>query len=243
MGQGQSEIALGARPLEEAVSAKVWGAKKKTSADVDLSRSSLDLLEESLEDALSGRTDSDRYDRNLITTLETMGKLFHHGVDRIDLINGRTLRVDPPAMERLKHLRARIPGDRRVVLAGKLETIRHSDRAFTLILDSGKELRGVATEGVEPSDLAALFGKPALVSGVAKFRPSGGVLRIEAERIEPAVGDLSVWSSMPRPLDLAMDQRALRVPQGPSSGVAAILGRLRTDETEEEFLAAIEELS
>lgn len=148
--------------------------------------------------------------------------------------------MDKPVV---KHLSARIPGDRRVVLVGKLETIRHSNRAFTLILDSGQELRGVATEGVELSDLAVLFGKMACVSGIAKFLPSGEVLRIEVERLEPAVGDLSVWSNMPRPLDVAIDQRALRVPQGPSSGVAAIFGRLRTDETEEELLAAIEELS
>jgi len=39
-----------------------------------------DLFEDSLEDALAGREDSDRYDRPLMETLEGLGRLFRYGV-------------------------------------------------------------------------------------------------------------------------------------------------------------------
>lgn len=57
-------------------------------------KSSLDLLEDSLEDALEGRADSDRYDPPLISTLEGFGKLARYGVEEIQVLNGRELRID-----------------------------------------------------------------------------------------------------------------------------------------------------
>lgn len=130
------------------------------------------------------------------------------------------------------------------MVAGKLETIRHSDRAFTLVPSSGEVLRGIATEQINPSELASLFGKPALVSGLAKFRPSGSVLRVEAERIEAAAPtDISLWSDLPRPFARVLDARTLRKPQGPDSGLAAIFGKWPGTESDEEILRALEEMS
>jgi len=207
-------------------------------------KSSLDLLEDSLEDALEGRADSDRYDPPLMATLEGFGRLARYGVEEIQVINGRTLRIDRRGIEAIRSLRSRTPQDRRVMVAGKLETIRHSDRAFTLVLSSGEVLRGIATEQIDPSELANLFGKSVLVSGYAKLRPSGGPLRIEAELIAPAsASDVAVFSGAPTPLLQALDARDLRRPQDSKSGVAAIFGKWPGDETDEEVLAALAELS
>jgi hypothetical protein len=108
-------------------------------------------------------------------------------------------------------------------------------------LPSGEAVRGIATEQVDLAELASLFGKQALVSGIAKFRPSRSVLRIEAELVQPVTGDVRVFSHVPKPLSL--DMRALRVPQGPTTGVAAIIGKWPGDESDEEILRALEELS
>ena len=134
------------------------------------------------------------------------------------------------------------PPPRRVRVAGTLDAIRYSDRMFTLILAAGKTLRGVA-EGVDPERLRALFGKEAVVSGRAVFRPSGTVLRIEAEEIEPVSGDVSIWSEEPRPLEAGLDVRERTEPQGQRSGVNAIFGRWPGDETDEEIASAFEEIS
>ena len=108
---------------------------------------------------------------------------------------------------------------------------------FTLVLDDGRTLKGVISSGVALDQLGTLWGRQARVAGVGKFRPSGAVLRVEAETIEGAVGDTSLWSVMPRPVFQELDPRRLRVPQGPRSGVSAIFGKWPGDESEEEFLS------
>lgn len=237
----EREIILRAPSLADALSQR--SRQLDLFAAAEPSRSCLDYLEDSLDDALAGREDSDRYDRPLMATLEGLGRLFRHGVDSIELVNGWTLRVDPRGVEAIRALRQRTPEDRRIAVGGKLDAIRHSDRSFTLVLTSGETLRGLAAESVDPADLARLLGHPAIVSGTAKFRPSGKVLRVEAERIEPATGNLAVWSTMPQPLDTPAHLYRFHVPQTPGSGVAAIFGAIPMDDTEAEFLAALEELS
>jgi len=134
-----------------------------------------------------------------------------------------------------------LPPEQRVRLAGRLDIIRYSDRMFTLKLESGVTLRGVA-EGIPPETLAGLFGKRVTVSAMAVFRPSGRVLRLQADHIEPAGDDLSLWSVEPRPLWGAAEP-SLRQPQGPRSGLNAIIGRWPGDESEAEITAALEALS
>lgn len=98
--------------------------------------------------------------------------------------------------------------------------------------------------GVEPRDLAAHFGKNVTVSGRAVFRPSGSVLRIEAEEVEPATGgDIGVWSRLPSPVFRRLDRRTLHQPQGPRSGINALIGRWPGDESDEEVLELLEEIS
>ena len=134
-----------------------------------------------------------------------------------------------------------LPPEQRVRLAGRLDTIRYSDRMFTLKLESGVTLCGIA-DGVPPDTLAGLFGKRVTVSAMATFRPSGRVLRLHADRIEPAGDDFSLWSVEPRPLWGAAAP-SLRQPQGPRSCINAIIGLWPGDESEAELAAALEALS
>ena len=130
------------------------------------------------------------------------------------------------------------------MVAGKLDQISHSDRAFRLVLQDGSQLQGVIPdENGLLKALPALWGHEALVHGVAKFRPSGRILRLEASAIEPPRGDVRVWAVMPRPLFAPLDVAALRSPQGPRSGINAIFGKWPGDETDEEIRAALEKLS
>lgn len=104
-------------------------------------------------------------------------------------------------------------------------------------------MRGVASNelGIEP--FRDLFGTDVRVSGLAKFRPSGSVLRIEAEAVQAAQGDVSVWSKMPVPRGRSQAHRELKKPHGARSGIAAIWGKWPGDESDEEFDAALSQLS
>jgi hypothetical protein len=212
---------------------------------VDPTRSCLDLLEESVRDAVAGRPDSDAYDDGLIKTFEEFSRVLRHGVDAVELGDGTPVRIDEKSVEALGRLRRAIPPDQHVRVAGKLDVLRHSDRMFTLILESGTHMRGVvAGDGVDLSVLGELWGQDVVVTGVAKFRPSGSVLRIEAERIECAdARDLSLWNVEPRPIFDVLDERVIRQPQGPRSGVNAIFGQLSDVESDDDIIEALDRFS
>ena len=134
------------------------------------------------------------------------------------------------------------PPSQSVRLAGRLDSLRQSDRTLGLVLASGETLRAISV-GVDPRDLAAWFGENVLVLGVAVFRPSGSVLRIEVEDIERAPGDIGLWSRMPVPLFGSIDRRALHQPQSPRSGINALIGRWPGPESEAEVLELLQEIS
>ncbi len=132
-----------------------------------------------------------------------------------------------------------------VRIAGKLDVLRHSDKTFTLVLESGARVPGVvASDGVDLASLAALWGGPAVVSGVGEFSPSGLLLRVDTERIERAdERDLAQWGTLPRPMFGPLNERSLRRQQGPRSGVSAIFGQLRGEDSDEEIIEALDRLS
>jgi hypothetical protein len=208
-------------------------------------RSSLDLFEESLRDAIGDRTDSDAYDDRLIRTFKMFARVLRHGVDAIEFGDGAPIRIDAERIEALGRLRRAIPPDQHVRVAGRLDVLQLSGRMFTSILASGARVRGVVVgDDVDLSAMGELWGQDVVVTGVAKFRPSGSLLRIEAERIERANDrDLSLWSAEPRPIFGVLDERALRQPQGPRSGVSAVFGQLAGVETDEDIIEALDRLS
>ncbi|ATB39019.1 hypothetical protein CYFUS_004458 [Cystobacter fuscus] len=210
---------------------------------LDLARTAVDFFEEGLEDALAGATDSDTFDEGLVETFSAFARVFEQGVEAIEIVNGRTIPIDSEGVERMIRLRRQIPAPQAVRIAGTLDTIRHSDRVFTLVLESGALLKGVA-ERLEPTRMASLFGKQVVVSGMAVFRPSGSVSRIDVEQMQEASAqETSLWSRLPRPLRVPLDTRALRVAQDERSGFNAIYGQWPGDESEEELVAALEGFS
>lgn len=216
-------------------------------SEIDPEGTGLALMSQGLNDALHGRPDSDTYDDSLLGTFEEFGAVLRHGVESLEIRNGRAdspvVEVNPAGLKTIQHLHETIPQPRRVRIAGKLDAIRYSDRAFTLVTAEEKKVRGVLAEG-GPELLKPLFGRIAVVSGMAHFRPSGRLSRVDAEHM--AIGteeEAALWAEVPRPLDLLVDPREFRKPQGLRTGVNAIIGKWPGDETEEELIAALEELS
>lgn len=202
----------------------------------------IDIFVEALDDALSSRTDSDRFDDGLIDTFTGLGKVLDHRVKTFELLNGQTRKIERTSVESLKQLRRSIPADQRVRVAGKLDLLKHSNRIFAVELPTGT-VRGVIVGDTDFGTLGQLLGQEVMVSGVAKFRPSGRVLRVEADNIVPASGDTALWKQVPRPLFVELDVRAFREPQGPRSGVSALFGQWPGDESDDEFDEAIRALS
>jgi hypothetical protein len=236
-----SLVRLEARPLRESLPERF--RQRDFFETVNPDKSALDLFEDGLEDALRGNADSDLFDEGLATTYSDFGDLYKVGLESLEILNGRTVLVSLEGLARVEALRRQTPPPRSVRIAGELDAIRYSDRMFELVLPSGEKLRGVA-EDVEEGDLTTLWGKPVVVAGVAVFRPSGSLLRIEARAVSPASeSELAIWGMSPRPLGDQIEPRVLRMPQGPRTGLHAIFGRWPGDEEDDVVNQALEALS
>jgi len=126
-----------------------------------------------------------------------------------------------------------------VRIVGKMDMVRHSTRSFGLVLTGGEEVRGVLQEG-DPDLLRAYFGKEITVFGKAVYRPSGSLLRVDAQEILDTTEGRAAFSVVPQAFIKA--EKVERRVQGGKSGVVAFFGTWPGEETDEELLAALGEL-
>lgn len=240
---GSTILMLEARPLAEASDGAL--DQGEFFEPLDTADGPITLVQESLSDAVRGDADSTRFDDALLDRFELLGRVFSRGVDQVEIANGRsgglTVVTTPATLDTLRSLRHTTPPEQSVRVAGWLDQIRHSDRMFTLKLEDGTVLRGIA-EGVSTQRLAGLWGRKAIVHGRATFRPSGRVLRLEALDIAPAGEDFSFWSQEPLPLAEGVAPQ-VRHPQAPHTGINAVIGGWPGDESDDDIARALEALS
>lgn len=144
----------------------------------------------------------------------------------------KEVRVDPLQMGHTSQ---------RVRIAGTLGPVDPVDHSFTLVLEPDEALCGSA-EILPLEPLNRLVGKTVMVYGIGRFRRSGSLLRIDAEGIELAQGDVSFWSRIPRPIFSDRKTPASSALK-PGSSWTSVIGQWPGTESDEEVLAALEELS
>ncbi len=187
---------------------------------------------------------SDLYDRPLLKHLSHWGSLFRKDVRSLafptnPVPDGISEVLDKQVSQNALLLSDRTPTPRQVRVVGKLDMVRHSTRSFGLLLSDGQEVRGVLQDG-DPDLLQQYFGREITVFGKAVYRPSGSLLRIDAQEILDTVEGRSAFSIVPPAL--THRQKQDRKAQTSKNGVAAFFGSWPGDETDEELLAALGEL-
>ncbi|MFO0903196.1 MAG: hypothetical protein U0939_09365 [Pirellulales bacterium] len=208
----------------------------------------LDLLGDVLSDVALKNADSDRFDHDLLGRIAKFGSVFKNGPFQELLVTSRRFPSDRPfrltsgTAVCAKELLGRTPVPQRVRLVGELDGIVASTQRFSLLLDTGEHAMGVfAVENSEA--LRSLWQKRVVVCGMAIYRPSGRLLRVDAESIEAGDGESSLFSRLPSPPIATLDHQTLRQTQGPRSGVNALIGNWPGDETDEEIEALLERFS
>lgn len=243
--EGSAEIVTEAAPINDVLPSDLKQLDFFV-PDIDGSRTCLDLFEIGIKDALEGNLESDYYDDGLLKQYSQFKDVFNHGVETIRVTNGtagrHSLEIGPEGLREIKKLKKKVYAPQYARIAGKLDVIGHSRRLFNLQLKDGQQIKGIA-ERLDLEKLKELWGKQVFVSGKVIFRPSGSVHRIEAESIDGANGNISLWSKLPKPLMKSLEKKSLRAEQGPRSGINAIFGKWPGDESEEELKSALEELS
>jgi len=217
--------------------------------EVDPDRTGIDYLAESLGAAGTGGNGQQLYDKQLLDLFLGFERVFDHGIEAISIEEYRhdtrtVVDLRPEDLAKFSDLETKIPDPQEAMVGGKLDSIRHSDRTFTLVLPQVEErVKGIA----EPALLAQLqefWGQPVLVSGVAYFASNGQMLRLEATGLKRASEqDVQFWAVLPEPIGKALEMGEVRVPQTKRTGLNAIIGRWPGDEHDEQIDRLLEELS
>ena len=210
-------------------------------------QTAFELLGAALEDVETRRTESSRFDPGLLHRIGSYRRLFRDdGLSRIvlpDVALPRSGRLDGAVVHSARELANVTPQPRRVRVAGRLDVMGASQGVLKIDLSSGTTVTAL-WDGKEPIDeLRSMFNRDVVCEGMGVFRPSGSLLRIDADAIAPATKSDDFFRQVPIAVARTDHARDLRLRAGEPAAYAAFLGSVPGEETDEEFAAAIEELS
>lgn len=213
--------------------------------DIDPERSSFDYFSDSLvAAAVEGDEASHLFDKGLLKVFRGLEAAFDAGAEAIAVEDEVPVRIKREDIQRLAQIESDIPDPQYVRVAGKLDTIRHSDRTFTILTtELEQSVKGIAAAG-QQNELQALWGKRVVVTGIAHFTANGQVLRIDADRVRQASeSEMTLWGRLPRPFGRLQVVAEARKEQGPRSGLNAIVGHWPGEESDADISTALEEIS
>jgi hypothetical protein len=152
-----------------------------------------DIMGDIVTDVAKNLRDSDRFDVRVLQHLESFKEpLFQNGVDEIAITGGRLPPKRPPIINSTvadiaTSLYRETPAPVRARVMGHLDMIRASDKVFTLNLKDGQRVRGIWL-GATVTALKDHYDQDVVVNGMITFRPSGTVLRFDAEAMRAVFG-------------------------------------------------------
>jgi len=211
------------------------------------SDTAFDVFSDAVADVLAGRADSDKYDVGLLKRFHRFNtSVFDEGVDELVVWGNRIPKSDPTHLSRrfadgARDLYVRTPEPSRVRIAGRLDMIEASTMAFALVLPGNEKVRGV-WKGNDFETLRALVNSDVAASGLAVFRPSGVLLRIDADALAPQRDGDRFFATVPVPTGAKLDLKAVLREQHSRGGMGAIGGMIPAEESDDEFLAAVAEM-
>ena len=133
------------------------------------------------------------------------------------------------------------PASQAVRVAGFFDTITASKSNIVIRLQDDKYIPARLKE-MHHDLLRELWNSRVVISGIAKYRPSGGIRIIDVKHIGPmGIGD-SLFERVPISLPTRTSPVVTLVPQDQKKGVSGFFGTWPGDESEEELLASLKEI-
>lgn len=190
-----------------------------------------------------GNPDSALYDLQLLKHLSHSNRLFQQKMISMDLPEKTgTTQLDREVAIRATELSQRTPSPRQVRVVGHLDMIRHSTRSFEMLLEEGKAVRGILEDGDYMGSLRDLLGQTVLVIGKAVYRPSGSLLRIDAQAVSAGNGVPKLFAKVPPPMEHRPTTIRYRVGEQAKRGVPGFFGKWPGEESDEELLAMLRDV-
>lgn len=209
-------------------------------------QTAFELLGAALRDVEDRRADSSRFDRGLLRRIRNYSRVLNRGLDHISLPDAmlpKTPQINPSVVQAATELSAATPRPQRIRIAGRLDVMGASEAVLKLEVKTGVVVTAL-WEGTRPIDeLREFFNRDVVLEGQGVFRPSGTLLRIDTDAVALASRQDDFFRHVPEAqveTDLA---KAARLRPSEKSIYTQILGRIPAEETDEEFAAAVEEMS
>jgi len=206
-----------------------------------------ELLAGALADVRARRAESDRYDPGMLRSIRKYRPLFRRdALARIELLDvaREPTGLDSYVLAIADELADVTPEPRRVRVAGRLDLMGASQGVLKLHLESGAIVTALWQGEEQIEQLAGpYFNRDVLCEGIGVFRPSGSLLRIDADAIRPADRQADAFRHLPSATPNMDIARAMRLRQGEPSPYASFLGRVPAEESDEEFARAIEAMN
>ena len=205
-----------------------------------------ELFGAALNDVAARQTDSNRFDPGLLNRISRYRRMLIRGVDRISLPDAHLAqpsRVDASVVQAASDLAAVTPSPRRVRVVGRLDVMGASQGVLKLVVQPGEFVTAIWEGDGGVDSLKDYFNQDVLIEGAGVFRPSGTLLRVDADAVVPASSHDDFFRHIPT-APIARDYRKLvRLKPGEQSVYARILGSIPAEESDEDFAAAVDEMS
>lgn len=201
-----------------------------------------ELFGAALRDVADRKEESNRFDPGLLRRIQRYRRLLTLGVDRItmpDTAMPRQGHIDPAVVTAATALIAVTPAPRRVRVAGRVDVMGASQRVLKLEIRPGQVLTALWEGDEDIERLHPLFNQDVVIEGTGVFRPSGTVLRIDADAIAPASQDDEFFRTMPLAARRRDYQKSARLKPSEPSVYARLRGSIPSEESDDAFEAAI----
>lgn len=203
-----------------------------------------ELFGAALNDVAAHRADSSRYDRPLLERISRYNRILKRGIHRVSLIDTKlpeTPAIDDLVVSAAYELAANTPGTQRARVAGRLDLMGVSQGVLKIEVRPGEVVTALWERDESIEQYHELLNKDVVLEGIAVFRPSGTLLRIDADLIAPASAQEDFFRQVPR-APLARDyQKAVRLRPSDPSPYLQLRGCMppEPDESNEDFEAAL----
>jgi hypothetical protein len=201
-----------------------------------------ELFGAALHDVAVRRTESNRFDPGMLRRIRTYQRVLGRGIDQItmpDTIAERRGQIDAAVVIAASELHAVTPTPRRVRVTGRLDVMGASQGVLKLEVRPG-EFATALWDGNEPVEtLRDFFNRDVVVEGLGIFRPSGSLLRVDADAIADASSRDDFFRRVPSAAPQRDYHKLARLKGGEKSAYTQLRGWLPGDESDEEFNAAV----
>lgn len=209
-------------------------------------QTAFELLGAALDDIGTRREDSNRFDPGLLRRIAHYSVIFRRGLSRIvlpDIAASRPALFDTQVIEAAHALSDATPQSRRVRVSGRLDLMGVSQGVIKIHVAGGAVVTAL-WDGKEPIDeLRSLLNRNVICEGIGVFRPSGTLLRIDADAVAAAGPGDAGFAVVPRAPRVGDINRQLLLKSGEASAYRELLGSIPPEESDDDFAAAIEAMS